>query len=137
MGFCRWFLVQNRKPRNINSIVGNEAGFPMNVIVNSQNVRQYALRGQAPEFTYQVGDSLEKRTVWIELCGDGSLIGPFFFERNITGPAYLKCQTKRMNVSTSLFELEFSTALVGSRWSSRSPYRRSARMAPKILFAAH
>ena len=57
--------------------------------VNTQNGRQYAPRGEAPEFTYQVSESREKRTVWIGLCGDGSLIGPFFFESNVTGLAYL------------------------------------------------
>ena len=70
--------------------IGDEAGFPTNGKVNNQNVRQYAPRGQAPEFTYQVSESRKKRTVWIGLCGDGSLIGPFFFERNVTGLTYLE-----------------------------------------------
>ena len=54
MGFCEWLLIQNRNPRFLHDlIIGDEAGFPMNGKVNTQNVRQYAPRGQAPEFTYQ------------------------------------------------------------------------------------
>ena len=59
-------------------------------------MRQYAPRGQASEFTYQVSESREKRTVWIGLCGDGSLIGPFFFESNVTGLAYLEMLNEKV-----------------------------------------
>ena len=64
--------------------IGDEVAFPMNGQVNSQNMRQYAHRGQAPN-QQEFG---KKR--WIGLCGDGSLIGPFFFKRNVTGPAYFE-----------------------------------------------
>ena len=84
MGFCEWLLIQNWDPSFLHDlIIGDEAGFPMNGKVNTQNMRQYAPRGQAPEFTYQDGERRGKRTVWIGLCGDGSLIGPFFFESNV------------------------------------------------------
>ena len=59
-------------------------------------MRQYAPRGQAPEFTYQVSESREKRTVWIGLCVDGSLIGPFFFDSNVTGLAYLEMLNEKV-----------------------------------------
>ena len=68
----------------------------MNGKVNTQNVRQYAPRGQAPEFTYQVSESQEKRAVWVGLCGDGSLIGPYFFESNVTGLAYVEMSNEKV-----------------------------------------
>ena len=34
--------------------------------------------------------SREKLSVWIGLCGNGELIGPFFFEGNVNGEAYLQ-----------------------------------------------
>ena len=69
MGFCEWLLIQNRNPRFLHDlIIGDEAGFPMNGKVNTQNVRQYAPRRQAPEFTYQVSESGKTdsvdRVVW-------------------------------------------------------------------------
>ena len=58
--------------------------------VNTYNVRLYAAAGQPPEFNYEVNISREKLTVWIGLCGGGQIIGPFFFERNVTGQMYLQ-----------------------------------------------
>ena len=34
--------------------------------------------------------SREKLSVWIGLCGNGELIGPFFFDGNVNGEAYLQ-----------------------------------------------
>ena len=62
----------------------------MNGRVNSQNVRYYAPKGNAPDFIYEVSASREKRTVWMGLCGNGSVIDPIFFERNLNGAAYLQ-----------------------------------------------
>ncbi|KAF2353208.1 hypothetical protein FHG87_016039 [Trinorchestia longiramus] len=60
--FVQWFL---RKPDQFidNIIVGDEAAFFMN------------------------GDKL---SLWIGLCGNGSLVGPLFYDNNnLTGVAYL------------------------------------------------
>ena len=98
MGFCERLLIQNRNPRFLHDLVigGEEAGFPMNGKVNTQNVRQYAPRRQAPEFTYQVSESRKKRKVWIGLYGDGSHIGPFFFESNVTGLVCLEMLNEKV-----------------------------------------
>ena len=62
----------------------------MNGKVNTQNVREYAPIGQAPEFNFNVNMSRQKLTVWLGLCGNGQVIGPFFFERNVNGVRYLQ-----------------------------------------------
>ena len=53
--FCRWLLDKSRERRFMyNFLIGDEAGFAMNGLVNTQNVREYAReyapRGQPPEF---------------------------------------------------------------------------------------
>lgn len=88
--FCNWFIAQcqnNRFLRNL--IISDEASFSMGGKVSSQNVRHYAPKGEHPSFNYDVNCSREKLTVWVGLCGNGTLLGPFFFERNVTGRAYL------------------------------------------------
>ena len=62
----------------------------MNGQVNTQNVREYAAAGKPPEFNFDVNISREKLTVWIGLFGNGQIIGPFFFNRNIYGLNYLQ-----------------------------------------------
>ena len=65
-------------------IIGDEATFSMNGKVSSQNVRMYASQGNRPEFNYDKSNSREKWNVWVGLCGNGSLIGPYFFDGSIT-----------------------------------------------------
>ena len=43
----------------------------------------YAPANQPPDFHYNVNDSRQKLTVWIGLCGNGDILGPFFFDRNV------------------------------------------------------
>ena len=84
------FQTQIRNPRFLsNLVIGDEANFGLNGQINSQNVRRYALRGNHPEFTYEVSERREKCTVWIGLCGNGTLIGPLFFARNMNGLTYI------------------------------------------------
>ena len=90
--FCQWLLNKCRDRRFLhNFLIGDEAGFAMNGRVNSQNVRQYAPRGggPAPDFNYTRNESRKRVTVWVGLCGDGSLFGPFFFEGSVNGLNYL------------------------------------------------
>ena len=78
--FCQWLLNKCRDRRFLhNFLIDDEAGFAMNGRVNSQNVRQYAPRGggPAPDFNYTRNESRKRVTVWVGLCGDGSLFGPF------------------------------------------------------------
>ena len=62
----------------------------MNGEVNSHNVRQYAPRGVPPDFHYVRRDERQKVTVWMGVCGNGAILGPFFFARNVDGNTYLE-----------------------------------------------
>ncbi len=62
----------------------------MNGEVNTQNVRKYAPAHQPPEFNFDLNINREQLTVWIGLCGNGQIIGPFFFNINIDGLTYLE-----------------------------------------------
>ena len=91
MNFTRWFLQQCEDPNFINLLViGDEAAFCMNGEVNTKNVVKYAPKGEPPVFNYDKNASREKLTVWIGLCGNGSVLGPYFFENNVTGERYLE-----------------------------------------------
>ena len=50
----------------------------------------YAPNGQPPAFNYEETNSREKVTVWAALCGDGRIIGPYFFDANVNGRNYLE-----------------------------------------------
>ena len=59
--------------------------------MTTQNVRRYAPKRQPPaNFTFQRLNSREKLGVWAALVGDGTLIGPFFFDGNLNGNGYLR-----------------------------------------------
>ena len=62
----------------------------MNGVVNTDDVRHDAQKGEAPEFHFNRGDSREKLTVWGAVSGNGVLLGPYFFQRNVHGQAYLE-----------------------------------------------
>ena len=54
----------------------------MNGEANTQNVQQYAPKGHLPAFNFE-------RHVWAALCGNGVLLGPYFFRDNVNGQACL------------------------------------------------
>ena len=71
-------------------IIGDEAIFQLNGNVSDHNVVRYAPRGDPPEdFVYVKPSSGEKLAVWIGLVRN-NLIGPYFFDGNINGQAYLE-----------------------------------------------
>ena len=89
--FAEWFNERCLRENFLDSIlIGDEAGFAMNGEVNTRNVRQYAPKGQPPAFNFQRNDSHAILTVWAGLCGNGLIIGPYFFEGNANGIAYLR-----------------------------------------------
>ena len=91
LNFSRWLIEKTQNPHFLaNLIIGDEAGFGMNGKVSSQNVRMYAPKGEGPEFTYDVNESREKVTVWMGLCGNGKIIGPYIFEGSVNSAAYLE-----------------------------------------------
>ena len=88
--FGEWLLNQFGDPNFRSKIViGDEAVFTMNGSVNTHNVVEYAPRGEPPNFNYDVPSSRAKVTVWAGLCGDGSILGPFFFDRNVNRETYI------------------------------------------------
>lgn len=91
LNFCRWFLERCYNHRFLyNVIIGDEATFSLNGKVNNHNVRMYAPKGDPPSFNYDVNNGRQKVTVWAGMCGNGTLLGPFFFEGNVTGRVYLE-----------------------------------------------
>jgi hypothetical protein len=60
-------------------IIVHEAAFHMNGKVNTWNVRQYAHRNNAPNFTYDVPNNREKVMVWAGRIGNNTIIGPYVF----------------------------------------------------------
>ncbi|KAF2352904.1 Protein of unknown function DUF4817 [Trinorchestia longiramus] len=85
--FVRWFL---RKPdRFIDNIISDEAAFFMNGEVNNHNVRKYAPQNNPPEWNFEKSICQDKLSLWIGLCGNGSLVGPLFYDNNLYGVAYL------------------------------------------------
>ena len=61
----------------------------MNGLINRQNNRKYSPKGQPPQNFYEKPISREKISVWMGLTGSGLLIGPLFYEGNMTGEKYL------------------------------------------------
>ena len=89
--FSKWLIEKCRDRRFLaNLIIGDEAGFAMNGKVNSQNVREYAPHGERPEINYAVIESRERCTVWVGLCGNGTLLCPFFFDGYVNSANYLR-----------------------------------------------
>ena len=89
--FAEWFIQRCRRRENFlqSIIIGDEAAFSLNGEVNTQNVRQYAPKGHPPAFNFERNHSRAKLTVWAALCGNGVILGPYFFHQNVTGLAYL------------------------------------------------
>jgi hypothetical protein len=109
--FCRWFSNHQRNPRFLaNFVIGDEAAFCMNGEVNSHNVGQYAPRGNPPDFHFDRRDERRKVTVWMGICGNGAILGPFFFARNVDGNAYL-----------DLLNDYIIPQLIGLLWGGKSP----------------
>ena len=71
-------------------LIGDEASFAINGEVNTQNVRQYAPKGHQPAFNFERSNSRVHLTVWAAVCGNGLIIGPYFFDGNVNGNAYLR-----------------------------------------------
>lgn len=88
--FCQWFLDRYQEENFVQKIViGDEATFSMNGRVNTHNIVRYSPKGHCPDFHYDVPHTREKLTVWAALCGNGSVLGPHFFDGNVNGDTYL------------------------------------------------
>ena len=90
INFCTWFL---ERPEAFLKFLAteDEAAFQMNKTVTTRNVRCYAPKHHLPlEHAFSKSMSREKLSVWIGLCGNGKLIGPFIFEGNVNDETYLQ-----------------------------------------------
>ena len=76
-------------------------------------LKMWKPRGNQPEFTYDINESRAKVTVWAGLIGNGTLIGPFFFERNVNSASYLELLNE--SVLPELFR-EFNGQFVNGRF---------------------
>lgn len=77
--YSRWLLDRCANLRFLhNVVIGDEATFSMKGEVSTQNVRMYAPKGNPPSYNYDVNNSRQKVTVWVGICGNGTLLGPFF-----------------------------------------------------------
>ena len=86
--FSEWLIEKCRDQRFL--VIGDEACFAMNGEVNSQNVREYTPQGERPDINYDINASRERCTVWVGLCGNGTLLGLFFFQGTVTAASYLR-----------------------------------------------
>ena len=69
----------------------NEAAFQINGTVATRNLRCYAPKHYSSvEHAFSKSMSREKLSVWIGLCGNEDLVGPFFFENKLNGKAYFQ-----------------------------------------------
>jgi hypothetical protein len=121
--FSRWFNERCRPENFLYSLViGDEASFVMNGEVNTQNVRQYAPIGHPPEFNFERSHSRVHLTVWAALCGNGLVLGPYFFEQNVNGIAYLRMLNEFVfpqlaeHSNNQYWEGRFRGLWCGSRW---------------------
>ena len=57
---------------------------------NSHNVRQYSPKGHPPVFNFERSNFRAKLTVWAALCGNGVILGSYFFDGNVNGMAYIQ-----------------------------------------------
>ena len=80
--YAEWLNQKNVR------FMGNDVIF-MNGKVNSHNVRCCAPKGHPPQFHFDVNICKEKLSLWIGLCGNRRLVGPFFYDNTLNGLKYL------------------------------------------------
>lgn len=117
--FCRWFVNSFHNPRFVfNIVIGDECSFGMNGLVSTQNVRMYAPKGQPPDLYFNKRTDRRKLNVWAAICGNRSIIGPYFFEGNINGAYYLEMLNNFAlpNLSRSYNVLNIENAQLHDLW---------------------
>ena len=90
--FAEWLIERCRRRLNFweNLIVEDEAAFARNGEVCTHNVRQYAPTRHLPEFNFEKMFPVKKLHIWAANCGNGVILGPYFFDSNVTSIAYLR-----------------------------------------------
>ncbi|KAF2346939.1 Protein of unknown function DUF4817 [Trinorchestia longiramus] len=95
LNFAQWIWQRNVQFVD-DIVVGDETAIHLNGKVNNHNVRTYAPKNQPPNFSLDVGISREKVSVWVGLCGNGHVIGPYFYNNNLHGVEYLDLINNRI-----------------------------------------
>ena len=124
-------VSQKKSGSSISSESGDwrQAGFWMNGRVSSQNVRKYAPKGNNPEFTYEVSASKLELMVWMGVCGNGTVLGPFFFDGNVNGAKYLEMLIEEVFpanyrcIRSSVCQRKLFSSVVGPRWCTTTHFR--------------
>lgn len=131
--FAQWFLGKEEHFTE-NLVVGDEAAFFLNYSPNTQIHRYYAPKTHVPqENLFERSMNREKLSVWAGLCGNGSIIGPFFNENNFNSERYLEmlnnendgAPAHRNNIVKTRLSEVFTHRIIGigfdTEWPPRSP----------------
>ena len=86
MTFCNWLLQQHERFCD-KLIMTDEAEFSMDGTVNTQNTRFWS-ENRPEGFVFEKSIRREKLSLWAGVCGNGCVIGPFFYEGTLTGIKY-------------------------------------------------
>ena len=83
--FCNCLMERCNNNRFLhNLVIDDEATFCL-------NGKMYASKGEPPSFNYDVHCSRQKvSAVWAGICGNGTLVGLYFFQNNVNGRNYLE-----------------------------------------------
>ena len=120
--FCNWINAQH--PRFIERlVVTDEAAFSMNGSVNTQNTRFWSTN-PPEDNVFEKSLRREKLSVWAGLCGNGTVIGPFFYDVNLTGEHYLQMLNESILPSLELAYTRNKFRLVWFQQDGRAPAHR-------------
>lgn len=86
MTFCNW-LLQRHERFCEKLIMTDEAAFAMDGTVNTQNTRFWS-ENQPEGNVFEKSIRRDKLSLWAGVCGNGRIIGPFFYEGTLTGIKY-------------------------------------------------
>ena len=86
IAFCNW-LLQRAERFCEKLVMTDEAAFAMDGCVNSHNTRYWSDQ-QPEENVFEISMRREKISLWAGVCGNGRVIGPFFYEGTLSGNKY-------------------------------------------------
>ena len=82
---------------------------------------EYAPVINSPQLNYDVISSYQKIIAWWGLRGNGSFLGPFFFNNNVNGMSYLEILNEEILPTLVLLfpdKFNYMDVLLDSRWCS-------------------
>ena len=114
--------------------------------MNTRNIVEYSPRGERPDLNYDLPGVRVKVSVCAGLCGNGRVLGPFFYDFydfNLTGEAYVNMLNEEIVPQMmEIFDFNlFGLALFENVWwfqDGAPPHRRNivtARM--REIFGNH